>query len=201
MPRTVRTRLNVRRSGPQLPWPSPAMVIASLALFIALGGLAYAASLPRNSVGSAQLRADAVGSSEIRARAVGSSEIRDRSLRLSDVSGSVRRSLRGRQGPAGPAGPPGPTYHAAINSDGGRVRGNAVAASHDNATGIYALHFANEVSRCQATATLAQVPGGSVVDPPPGRTTVRPSGHGVEVRTYDTDGTLRDLPFNVIVAC
>jgi hypothetical protein len=198
MPSTVGRRLNLRRSRPQLPWPSPAMVVALLAVFIALGGLAYAASLPRNSVGSAQIRANAVGSSEIQRSAVGSSETRDRSLRLSDISTSVRRRL---QGPQGPAGPPGPTYHAAINSDGGRVRGNAVAASHDNGTGIYALHFAIEVSRCQATATLAQVPGGSVVDPPPGRTTVRPSGHGVEVRTYDTDGTLRDLPFNVIVAC
>jgi hypothetical protein len=198
MPRTVGKRLNLRRSRPHVPWPSPAMVVALLAVFIALGGLAYAASLPRNSVGSAQIRANAVGSSEIHRSAVGSSETRDRSLRLSDISASVRRRLRG---PQGPAGPPGPTYHAAINSDGGRVRGNAVDASHDNATGIYTVHFASEVSRCQATATLAQVPGGSVVDPPPGRTTVRPSGHGVEIRTYDTDGTLRDLPFNVIVAC
>jgi hypothetical protein len=198
MPRTVRSSVNLRKSRPDVPWPSPAMVVASVALFIALGGFAYAATLPRNSVGPAQIRADAVRSSEIRARAVGSSEIRDRSLRLSDMSAGVRSSLRG---PRGPAGPPGPTYHAAINSDGGRVRGNAVAAIHDNATGIYGLHFGVEVSRCQATATLAQVPGGSVVDPPPGRTTVRPSGHGIEVRTYDTDGTPRDLPFNVILAC
>jgi hypothetical protein len=37
--------------------PSPAIVIALIALFVALGGSAYAAlRLPRNSVGSAQLR-------------------------------------------------------------------------------------------------------------------------------------------------
>ena len=33
-----------------------ANVISSLALFIALGGTSYALTLPRNSVGSAQIR-------------------------------------------------------------------------------------------------------------------------------------------------
>ena len=57
------------------------------------------------------------------------------------------------------------------------------------------------MSGCEATATFASVPGGSVVDPPAGRITVRPNGIRVEVHTYDDDGSVRDLPFNVIVAC
>ena len=53
-----------------------ANITATLALFVALGGTSYAAlTLPRNSVGSSQIRKNAVGSSEIRRRAVGSSEI------------------------------------------------------------------------------------------------------------------------------
>ena len=41
--------------------PSPAMVVALLALFIALGGASYAAiKIPDNSVGAAQLKTNAV---------------------------------------------------------------------------------------------------------------------------------------------
>jgi hypothetical protein len=68
-------------------------------------------------------------------------------------------------------------------------------------SGTYTITFARDVSGCETTATLASVPGGGVVDPPPGRITVRPSGTSVEVHTYDVDGTVRDLPFNVIVVC
>src|SRR4051794_36809681 len=75
-----------------------ANVTATLALFIALGGTSYAAlKLPRNSVGSRQLRAGAVTS-----RAV-----HDRSVGLRDISRAARSALNGQQGPAGPVGPAG----------------------------------------------------------------------------------------------
>src|SRR5947208_4683914 len=46
-------------------------VIASLALFIALGGGAYAAiKIPKNSVGSAQIKANAVNSSKVKNRSL-----------------------------------------------------------------------------------------------------------------------------------
>ena len=46
--------------------PSPATVIAVIALVIALGGTSYAAvTLPRNSVGTAQLKNNAVTSLKV----------------------------------------------------------------------------------------------------------------------------------------
>ena len=51
------------------------------------------------------------------------------------------------------------------------------------------VEFSRDVSGCEATATLASVPGGSVVDPPAGRITVRPNGIRAEVHTYDVDGS------------
>jgi hypothetical protein len=169
--------------------PSPAMLVALIALFVALGGTGYAATrlLPRNSVGEHQLRESAVTGSKIRAR----------TIHLSDIATSTRNSLRGQtgpqgpqgpQGPAGPQGPPGPgagIFHAAVNSGGEVVRGNATGSSGGGGTGTYTIAFARDVSGCEATATLASVPGGSVVDPPPGRITVRPNGTRVEVHTYD----------------
>jgi hypothetical protein len=77
--------------------------VGLLALFIAMGGTAYAASLPRNSVGTAQLKNAAVTSSKVK----------DRSLRSKDVrAGQLPRGPRGLQGtrgPEGPVGPQGPT--------------------------------------------------------------------------------------------
>ena len=50
-----------------------ANVMASIAVSVAMGGGAYALTLPRNSVGSPQIKRNAVGASEIRQGAVGGS--------------------------------------------------------------------------------------------------------------------------------
>ena len=56
--------------------PSAAFVLSLVALFIALGGSAYAGSrLAANSVGSTQIRAGAVGSSELRTGSVTSTKL------------------------------------------------------------------------------------------------------------------------------
>ena len=56
--------------------PSPALVVAFVALLIALGGTSYAAfRLPRNSVGTKQLRQNAVTASKIKNGAVTASKI------------------------------------------------------------------------------------------------------------------------------
>jgi hypothetical protein len=85
---------------------SYANVVATLALFIALGGTSYAVTqLPRNSVGNRQLKANAVSSAKIRPGAVG----------RTDLAASARNAIRGPRGPVGPsgadgaAGPAGPS--------------------------------------------------------------------------------------------
>src|SRR4051812_45827525 len=46
--------------------PSPAMGVAVVALFVAMGGVGYAAlKLPKNSVGSKQIKTNAVKSAEV----------------------------------------------------------------------------------------------------------------------------------------
>lgn len=73
-----------------------ANVIATLALFVALGGTSYAVvKLPRNSVGATQLRKNAVTSAKVR----------DHSLRAVDLAHGVLRD--GATGPTGVAGAPG----------------------------------------------------------------------------------------------
>jgi hypothetical protein len=74
--------------------PSPAMIVALIALFVALGGTSYAVTqLPRNSVGTPQIKNNAITGTKVK----------DRSLSASDfAAGSLPA------GPAGPAGPQGP---------------------------------------------------------------------------------------------
>jgi hypothetical protein len=74
--------------------PSPALVVACLALVISLSGTAFAVStaLPRNSVGTVQLKTGAVNSAKVK----------NASLRAVDFApGQIPH---GPQGPAGPAG-------------------------------------------------------------------------------------------------
>src|SRR4051794_31197651 len=187
-----------------------ANITATLALFIALGGTSYAAlTLPRNSVGSAQIRKNAVGASEIRKNAVGSSEIRDRAISLSDISSSARDSLRGATGPVGPKGDPATTYRAAITHLGDRALGNARFSGHVSGTNEYVVEFPGDVdgvdvSRCVYSATLAAVQSGPTLDQPPAggaASAAAASPTRVLVKTYDAAGAPIEAPFHLIVAC
>jgi hypothetical protein len=178
-------------------------VTASLALFLALAGTSYAvATLPRNSVGSAQLRPDSVGASEVQRRAVRSSEINDRSIRLRDISKRARESLRGQVGPVGPQGPPGPTFSATIRSSGGIVKGN-VTGSASSGLGVRLIAFPRSMANCVPSATLTAVPGGPSPTPPgdAGIRTETSSDGRVVVRTFNPNGAPQFYPFNLIVAC
>lgn len=66
-------RRSLRRFAPR---PTYANVIATIALFVALGGVAVAAGLPRNSVGPNQLKRGAVTAAKIRRQAVTSGKIK-----------------------------------------------------------------------------------------------------------------------------
>ena len=179
-----------------------ANVAATLALFAALGGSSYAAlKLPRNSVGSSQIRSGAVGSSELRRGAVSSRHVKDRSIRLADISTSARASLRGQAGPPGPAGPTGPsgvTYRAAVDSGGGLLRGNATLSNHQPGSGAYRFNFDRDLSPCVFTATVAKV---DATTPAPGLVYVETTGSSVVVHTFNPGGTPEDRPFMVLGAC
>jgi hypothetical protein len=87
--------------------PSPALVVASLALVAALAGTSVAAvsQVPRGSVGTAQLKNGAVTSPKIRTGAVTSSDVQNGTLRRVDFRpGQLPTGAQGPQGPAGPAG-------------------------------------------------------------------------------------------------
>ena len=116
--------------------PSPAMIVACLALLVALGGTSVAAvsQLARNSVGTPQLRDGAVTNAKVRNNAINSAKVASRSLLRSDFApGQLPAGPVGPQGPAGPAGAAGPAGPAgAISAVTVRTNFvNVVDAAHD----------------------------------------------------------------------
>src|SRR5947209_15380806 len=118
--------------------PSPAMVIACLALLLALGGTGYAAiKLPKNSVTTYQ--------------------VKDFSLLARDFKrGQIPAGPVGPQGPAGaqgPAGPAGPAGGSAaakwaiVRPDGGIVsQSGGITLAAKPGSGQYLLNFGSSVT-------------------------------------------------------
>ena len=97
--------------------PSPAMVVASLALLVALGGTSMAAAtqLAKNSVGTPQLKDAAVSNPKIKNNAVNSAKVANKSLLRSDFApGQLPAGPTGPQGPAGPTGAAGAAGPAGV---------------------------------------------------------------------------------------
>lgn len=93
---------------PRLHRPSPAMIVSCVALSVALGGTSYAAvTLPKNSVGTAQIKPSAVATSDLRAGAVTTGKVRNGTLRKVDFKAGELPAGPGAPGPKGDKGDPG----------------------------------------------------------------------------------------------
>jgi hypothetical protein len=173
-----------------------ANVMATVAVFIAIGGTSYAAiALPRNSVGSKELKPRSVGSSELRSSAIGSRALKDRSIAFKDLAGATTRALAGVPGPPGPPGAPAVALRAAVAANGSIVAGNATGGGAGSG---YLIGFGRSLQGCVPVATLARNDSTDITS---GRVVVAVQGDQVRVETYDASGTPTQLPFNVIVAC
>ena len=101
--------------------PSPVMVVALLALFIALAGTSYAAiTLPANSVGTKAIKDGAIHRVDLAANAVDSARVADHTLLARDFK--ARQLPSGLPGPAGPKGDAGAAHLVVRTSSGHGVQ-------------------------------------------------------------------------------
>ena len=106
--------MRVRRSAPtatRWAWlPSPAAVLAGVALLVALGGTSYAAGLlPANSVGTVQLKSDAVVSSKVKDGSLLAIDFKSGQLPSGPAGPAALGAEAGPPGAVGPAGATGAT--------------------------------------------------------------------------------------------
>jgi hypothetical protein len=115
-----------------------ANVMASIAVFIALGGTSY--GLARGTIGSSELKNNSVRSKDIRNNQVSSADVRNSGLLAKDFKrGQLPAGPPGPTGPPGEAGAPGSARaYALIGSNGSVTRSkNVTGVSHTAASGIY----------------------------------------------------------------
>lgn len=96
--------------------PSPALAVAFVALLVALGGTSYAAfSLPKNSVGTKQLKDNAVTTSKIKDGAVTSSKLNTSGLTVPHAA-NANNATHATTADRATVG--GPVAFAAVNLNG-----------------------------------------------------------------------------------
>ncbi len=179
---------------------SYANIVASVALFLALGGVSYAAlRLPANSVGTAQ--------------------IKNRAVTLSKVAPGAQRALRGQTGAIGPQGPQGSqgrqgpqglTLFARVDETGALHQHSpgVLASKSSILAGAYYVDFPQDVSGCAPVISPAQtsnngsIPDAQFLAVPDGdfaSSGVKPNQ--VDVSATDASGNPISAPFDLILAC
>jgi hypothetical protein len=146
-----------------------ANVIATIALFLALGGASYAAiKLPANSVGTRQIKDGAVVSKDIK----------NHSIKPGDFKGDLPTGPRGPQGEPGEAAA---KYWARVKggTTGGVNSSSGGITVSRTASGNAEVTFPADVSNCASSITIAGSAAGRVA-----RRTSQSSGKTIVVNTW-----------------
>jgi hypothetical protein len=167
--------------------PSPALIVACLALVVALGGVSYAAGvLPANSVGAKQLRSSAVTPSKI--------------------SPKTLALLKGQQGRTGATAAAARGSLFANVPEGGVLKSGTATGSRRASLGSYVVSFARDVTSCAAVTSAGPTDGGFTKLNADGVTRIAAgAANEVTVDFYSPDSTSAAAPtdtdFHLIVAC
>jgi hypothetical protein len=170
--------------------PSPAMVVALVALFMALGGSAYAlvitgASIKNGSVTGKDIRNRSLSGKDIASNRVGGKAIKESSLG-NVPSASLADGL---------------TRFAVVTGAGVTARGRGVSSVARTSAGRYQVIFDRDVRNCAYIATIGDA---GAATPGMGDIATRALGsnvNGVVVQTDNQGGTATDRPFHLIVPC
>jgi hypothetical protein len=171
--------------------PSPALVIAFVALVVSIGGTSYAAiKLPANSVGAKQLKKGAVVRAKIKNGAIDATKLAPNSV----GSASINENTLSKVPSAGQAD------HAALSGGLDKVTYKRADASVPKAPSSTTIGVATLDISCDAgqQPTGAGIRLGDLVDEAILDAGVIPSGYELRVANFDTTA---DHPFTGTVIC
>ena len=198
--------------------PSPAFVVACLALAVALGGTGYAAVvLPANSVGTAQLKSGAVVASKVKRHSLVAANFAPGQLPRGQkgakgdtgAAGAAggqgpagAQGAQGSQGPAGPKGDPATKMFAVVGSNGQAKASSPGVASQKSAgaSGKYVVTFPQSVGSCAPVISVSDTNSGTA-DPKTATAVVPATGANIVNISTFSDGSPHDMDFVVAVFC
>jgi len=172
------------------------MAVALLALFVAMGGSAYAAAvitsgdIKNNTIRSVDVRNGGLLGKDFRKNGVGGGAIKESTL------GTVPGAFVAH----------GSARFAVVNAGGQGVRGRGTTSVARTAEGRYQVIFDADVRGCGYYATI----GGPTAAAPPASGEITVSSlasnvNGVDIRTNDGDdpnpGAAVNRPFHLVVLC
>jgi hypothetical protein len=172
--------------------PSPAMVVAVIALVMSLSGGAYALVITGKSI-----KNGSITNKDVRNRTLTGNDMRKDSV----GGGAIDEATLGPVPSAFLAA--GASRFAVVNAGGQAVRGRDVSSAARTSEGRYQVIFSGDVRNCAYYATV----GDESASAPPQNGQISVSSlasnvNGVAVRTENgTNGTELDRPFHLVVMC
>ena len=172
--------------------PSPSMVVALVALFVALGGSAFAAlvvtgrNVKNSSLKGADIKNGALASRDMKKNSIGGVAILE--SRLGTVpSASVADGIQ---------------RFAVVSGAGAVARGRGVSSAARTGAGRYQVIFDRDVRNCAYLATIGDT---SAAGPPQGSeittSSLASNVNGISIRTENDAGAAVDRPFHLGVSC
>ena len=167
------------------------MAVALLALFMAMGGSAYAlvvtsGSIKNNTIRSKDVRNRGLTGLDARRDSFGTLAVKESTL--STVPSAFLAH--------------GSTHFAVVNAGGQQVRARGTTSAARTAEGRYQVIFDRDVRSCGYYATV----GGPTAANPPGNSLISVSAlasnvNGVDITTENQNGNNTNRPFHLLVLC
>lgn len=168
--------------------PSPAMIVALLALFVALAGTAYAAQ----TINGGAIMKQTIGAGKLKHKTLTGYQINTNKLGIVPSARVANRAAH--------------TYWAVVNNPGNPGNTTLARASDAGITageggGAVTVTFPVNVSGCADVAARNNA-GTSVPNAGYAQTNTSPANpNAIEVRTRDKSGNPEDADFHLIVVC
>ena len=182
--------------------PSPAMLVACLALFVALSGVSYAVAtisssdIVNGSIRNRDFKDCTLRGNEAKPDGFGPNAIKEQGLDAAKLNAAAITKV-----PASGVAD-GLARHVVVGPNGAAVRGRGVTSTARTADGVYLAIFDADVRNCAYFATLgdesASAPGTGQI----AVTSAAGNVNGVRVVARNSDGTATvDRSFHLIVSC
>jgi hypothetical protein len=174
---------------PRLRLPSPAMVVAAVALFSSLGGVSY--GLATGSVNGREVKNRSLTGKDVKRNSIGGAAVKERSLGAVPQAGFASQAA-------------GVTHFARISAGGniGLSRGALSAVPSAPGPGDYRVVFNRDISTCAYFATITT--DAPVANALRGQIAVGLSNadaRALQVQTTNAEGAPANRPFHVAVLC